>query len=98
MTWIPTISVRVPRNDSSAWQGTLSVGDWSVPCVIGSGGLVAASLKQEGDRKTPIGVFALRYGFYRDLPTLRGLRDLRFPFVPCSGEMIWEEDGPDYNR
>jgi L,D-peptidoglycan transpeptidase YkuD (ErfK/YbiS/YcfS/YnhG family) len=98
MTWIPTISVRVPRNHSSVWQGTLSVGDWSAPCMVGSGGLVAASLKREGDRKTPIGVFPLRYGFYRDLPALRALRDLRFPFVPCSGEMIWEEDGPDYNR
>src|SRR3954468_11117315 len=98
MTWIPTISVRVPRTDSSAWLGTLSISEWSAPCVVGSGGLVAAALKGQGDRKTPVGVFALRYGFYRDLPPLRALRDLRFPFVPCSEQMIWEEDGPDYNR
>jgi len=40
----------------------------------------------------------LRYGLFRDLPALRALRDVRFPFVPYSDEMIWEEDGPDYNR
>jgi L,D-peptidoglycan transpeptidase YkuD (ErfK/YbiS/YcfS/YnhG family) len=98
VTWIPTIAVRVPRAGGSVSSGVLSIRDWSVPCVAGSGGLVAASLKREGDRKTPVGVFPLRYGFYRDLPALRALRDLEFPFVPCSEEMIWEEDGPDYNR
>jgi L,D-peptidoglycan transpeptidase YkuD (ErfK/YbiS/YcfS/YnhG family) len=98
MTWIPTISVRVPRTGSAAWRGTLSIKDWSVPCVVGSGGLVATSEKREGDRKTPVGTFPLRYGLFRDLPALRALRDVGFPFVPCSDEMIWEEDGPDYNR
>jgi L,D-peptidoglycan transpeptidase YkuD (ErfK/YbiS/YcfS/YnhG family) len=98
MTWIPTISVRVPRTGSAAWRGTLSIKDWSVPCVVGSGGLVATSEKREGDRKTPVGTFPLRYGLFRNLPALRTLRDVRFPFVTCSDEMIWEEDGPDYNR
>ncbi|HEU0081774.1 MAG TPA: L,D-transpeptidase family protein [Bradyrhizobium sp.] len=98
MTWIPTISVRVPRTGSAGWRGTLSIKHWSVPCVVGSGGLVATSEKREGDRKTPVGTFPLRYGLFRDLPALRALRDVRFPFVPCSDEMIWEEDGPDYNR
>jgi len=98
MTWIPTISVRVPRIGDSGWIGTLSVKDWSVPCAVGSGGLAAAAMKREGDRKTPVGVYALRYGLFRDLPALRTLRDLWFPFVPYTAEMIWEEEGPDYNR
>jgi len=95
MTWIPTISVRVA---DGAVRGTLSINDWSASCVIGSGGLVAAEAKREGDRKTPVGVFPLRYGLFRDLPALRTLGDLQFPFVPYTEEMIWEEDGPDYNR
>ncbi len=72
--------------------------DWTVPCVVGSGGLVAASVKREGDRKTPIGVFPLRYGLFKPVPALRFLGSVSFPFVPCSDDMIWEEGGPDYNR
>ena len=55
-------------------------------------------MKREGDRKTPIGVFPLRYGLFKPLPALRFLESVSFPFVPCSDDMIWEEDGPDYNR
>jgi L,D-peptidoglycan transpeptidase YkuD (ErfK/YbiS/YcfS/YnhG family) len=98
MTTIPTIAVRIPRSGSNGWAGTLAIGEWSAPCVVGSGGLVAAAEKREGDRKTPIGVFPLRYGLFRPLPALGFLRELRFPFVPLSDGMIWEEDGPDYNR
>jgi L,D-peptidoglycan transpeptidase YkuD (ErfK/YbiS/YcfS/YnhG family)/predicted deacylase len=98
MTSIPTISVRISRTDQNAHKGTLAIGDWAVPCVIGTGGLVSASVKREGDRKTPIGVFPLRYGLFKPLPALRFLESVSFPFVPCSDDMIWEEDGPDYNR
>jgi L,D-peptidoglycan transpeptidase YkuD (ErfK/YbiS/YcfS/YnhG family)/predicted deacylase len=98
MTSIPTISVRVSRTDKSNHKGTLAIGDWTVPCVIGAGGLVSASVKREGDLKTPIGVFPLRYGLFKSLPALRFLESVSFPFVPCSDDMIWEEDGPDYNR
>jgi L,D-peptidoglycan transpeptidase YkuD (ErfK/YbiS/YcfS/YnhG family)/predicted deacylase len=94
MTSIPTISVRV----QSGHKGTLSIGGWSVPCVVGTGGLASASVKREGDRKTPIGTFPLRYGLFKPLPALRFLESVNFPFVPCSDDMIWEEDGPDYNR
>ena len=98
MTSIPTISVRIPRTHQSGHKGTLAIGDWAVPCVVGSGGLAPASVKREGDRKTPIGVFPLRYGLFRPLPALSFLQSVSFPFVPCSDDMIWEEDGPDYNR
>jgi L,D-peptidoglycan transpeptidase YkuD (ErfK/YbiS/YcfS/YnhG family)/predicted deacylase len=98
MTSIPTISVRVSRTDQNSHKGTLAIGDWAVPCVVGTGGLVSASVKREGDRKTPIGVFPLRYGLFKPIPALRFLAQVDFPFVPCSDDMIWEEDGPDYNR
>jgi L,D-peptidoglycan transpeptidase YkuD (ErfK/YbiS/YcfS/YnhG family) len=98
MTSIPTISVRVSRTDPGGHTGTLAIGDWVVSCVVGTGGLVPASVKREGDRKTPIGVFPLRYGLFKPTPALRFLETVSFPFVPRSDDMIWEEDGPDYNR
>jgi L,D-peptidoglycan transpeptidase YkuD (ErfK/YbiS/YcfS/YnhG family)/predicted deacylase len=78
----------------------LAIGDWRVPCVVGQGGLVAPDLKREGDKATPTGVFALRYGFvdragWPDFP-----RDLAFPFVDWQPTLHWEEapESPDYNR
>ena len=98
MSWIPTISVRVSRLDQGGCRGTLTIQDWSVPCVVGSRGLVPASMKREGDRKTPIGVFPLRYGLFKPVPSLRFLEKLSFPFIPYTDEMMWEEGGPNYNR
>ncbi len=98
MTCAPKILVRVPRGGGASHLGTLTVGDWSVPCTIGAGGLIQASLKREGDKRTPIGVFPLRYGFYDRLSLPDFPRDLTFPFVPLADDMIWEEEGPDYNR
>lgn len=40
--------------------GRLTLGDWSCPCTIGKGGLVAAADKCEGDGATPIGDWSLR--------------------------------------
>jgi predicted deacylase len=40
----------------------------------------------------------LRYGLFRPKPELGFLESLAFPFVPYSDKMIWEEDGPNYNR
>ncbi len=96
----PTIQVRVPSAGDERHLGVLSIDDWSVPCAVGAAGLVPATAKREGDRATPIGVFALRYGFFEpgawpDFP-----RDLEFPFVPYDPAMMWSEDpaDPDYNR
>ncbi|MBZ6079328.1 L,D-transpeptidase family protein [Microvirga puerhi] len=98
MTRVPTIRVRVPQQQDVPHLGTLEIDGWVTPCTIGAGGLIQASLKREGDKRTPIGVFPLRYGFY-DAGTRSDLcKDLFFPFVPMSNEMIWEEDGENYNR
>ncbi|MBJ6127747.1 L,D-transpeptidase family protein [Microvirga splendida] len=98
MTSVPKILVRVPRAGGPSHIGKLIVGDWSVPCTIGAGGLVQTSYKREGDKRTPIGVFPLRYGLFDPVAAPNFPRDLAFPFVPLSDAMIWEEEGPDYNR
>lgn len=98
MTSVPKILIRVPRADGPSHRGRLTIDDWSIPCTVGAGGLIQASLKREGDKCTPIGVFPLRYGFFDPVVLPDFPRDLAFPFVPLSDDMIWEEDGADYNR
>jgi L,D-peptidoglycan transpeptidase YkuD (ErfK/YbiS/YcfS/YnhG family)/predicted deacylase len=98
MTSVPTIRVRVPLQQEPLHLGTLAIGDWIIPCTIGTGGLIQASLKREGDKCTPIGVFPLRYGFYDATARPDFSSGIAFPFVPFSDDMIWEEDGESYNR
>ncbi len=95
----PAVTVRVTRG-ADAHKGTLRIGDWSVPCVIGAGGLVDAAQKREGDRCTPIGVFPLRYGLFDPTVQPSPVAGSAFPFVPMDEAMLWEEDplSPDYNR
>ena len=45
--------------------GRLSIGDWSCPCVIGKGGLIAAADKREGDGATPLGEWPVRGALLR---------------------------------
>jgi L,D-peptidoglycan transpeptidase YkuD (ErfK/YbiS/YcfS/YnhG family)/predicted deacylase len=98
MTRLPTILVRVAHSGEPSHIGTLAIEDWCIPCTIGAGGLVQASFKREGDKRTPAGVFPLRYGFFDSKALPAFPRDLAFPFVPLSSEMIWEEEGAHYNR
>lgn len=97
---LPTVKVRVPRNSTKLHHGTLSIGEWTVPCVVGRGGLIVASLKREGDGCTPIGVFPLRYGLFNSSRWTPPSSGLSFPLVPMTDEMVWEEDAesPTYNR
>lgn len=98
MTYVPKILVRVLRAEGPSHLGKLIIDDWSIPCTVGTEGLIQASFKREGDKRTPIGVFPLRYGFYDSGALPDFPRDLAFPFVPLSDDMIWEEEGADYNR
>jgi L,D-peptidoglycan transpeptidase YkuD (ErfK/YbiS/YcfS/YnhG family)/predicted deacylase len=98
MTRIPTLIVRILHGGQPPHHGHLSIGSWTVPCVIGSGGLIPASEKREGDKCTPIGNFPLRYGLIDRVSLPDFPRDLAFPFAAQTDAMIWEEDGPDYNR
>ncbi|SCY82461.1 L,D-transpeptidase family protein [Microvirga guangxiensis] len=98
MAHIPTISIRISRSSENRSLGILSIGDWEVPCTIGSAGLVNPRAKREGDKRTPIGIFPLRYGFFNAAALPDFPRDLTFPFVPMTADMIWEEEGRYYNR
>lgn len=98
MSHIPTIHVRLPRASGPSHLATLTIDDWTIPCTVGSGGLVQARLKREGDTCTPMGIFPLRYGFYDAVNWPDFPQRLGFPFVPLTDEMIWEDSGEAYNR
>lgn len=44
---------------------TVTLGDWTIPCVIGRGGACAADAKHEGDGCTPLGRWPLRAALLR---------------------------------
>ena len=97
----PVIRVRVGQNPDRPHTGTLSIGNWSVPCATGRGGLIAAHLKREGDGATPIGCYPMRYGFIDPTAFSESMfRGLAFPFLPKPATYAWPEDGlsPFYNR
>lgn len=96
-----TIIVRGSGDPAAPHRGTLTIGDWTVPCALGRSGIVAPALKREGDGATPAGRFALRYGFYEPgvfADDLMAAMD--FPFKPKPDNYEWIEDpaSPDYNR
>jgi L,D-peptidoglycan transpeptidase YkuD (ErfK/YbiS/YcfS/YnhG family) len=45
-------------------EGRLHIGHLVFPCIIGRSG--RGRIKREGDGKTPVGLFDLRQGFYRE--------------------------------
>ncbi|MCP2671721.1 L,D-transpeptidase family protein [Maricaulaceae bacterium EIL42A08] len=50
---------------ASASTGRLQGPNIDVPCVFGTGGLVDAQKKTEGDKASPIGLWPARRAFYR---------------------------------
>lgn len=96
-----TITVRAGDDPAAPHRGTLSIGDWSVPCAVGRAGVVDPALKREGDSATPAGRFALRYGFYEPGAFADAdMAALAFPFKPKPDSYDWIENpaSPDYNR
>jgi L,D-peptidoglycan transpeptidase YkuD (ErfK/YbiS/YcfS/YnhG family) len=102
--WIIRVRVGAART-----SGSLTVLDWTVPCVVGRNGLAEPADKVEGDGRTPIGVYALRYGFYRpDRFAGRWPEGLAFPFCPATAvhegrvmlDYAWGDtpSAPSYNR
>lgn len=69
-----------------------------VPCALGKGGVIAADDKREGDLCSPIGVWRLKYIFYR--PDRLKAPDTLIPVRPLSPDDGWCDDPthPDYNR
>jgi L,D-peptidoglycan transpeptidase YkuD (ErfK/YbiS/YcfS/YnhG family) len=82
------------RADSHApWRRVFPV--WSAE--TGSGHLVPASARREGDHATPIGVFGIELTMYGDKPNPGGLH-YRYHHLVCGD--WWDEDpySPSYSR
>jgi len=79
--------------------GLLHAGDVTVPCSIGKSGLIAATLKREGDGATPIGVWALR-GVLLRADRVAAPAGLQLPWRWIRAEDGWSDgaDDPAYNR
>jgi len=76
----------------------LHCGGLTLPCRIGKGGVIPALKGREGDQKTPLGEYVLRFGLYR------GDR-LPAPHSPLTFRVLRPDDGwcdapddPAYNR
>jgi len=81
---------------------TATIGALVLPCRIGKGGFIDGAEGREGDAKTPLGLYHLRWGFYR--------AD-KLPAPPCHSKnpLTWRatdkrdgwsdaETDPAYNR
>jgi len=85
------------RVDSAA--RTLSFDGRTIPCAIGKGGACAADAKREGDGRTPLGLWPVRFALLR--PGRVTLE--RPPLIPwrwTRGEDGWSDNpaDPAYNR
>lgn len=81
----------------------LEIGIYSYLCAIGKNGYIEYDLGREGDGKTPLGQYPIRYGYYRE----DRLSEWHPIFEACDIEFrpTKEEDGwcdaptdPHYNR
>lgn len=77
---------------------TLQIGGRRYPCRIGRGGFIAQDKGREGDEKTPLGNYVLRFGLYRSdrLPIPKS----PLTFWPLRPDDGWCDDPEDaaYNR
>jgi len=76
----------------------LTCGKLSLPCRIGKAGSIAQTAGREGDSKTPLGVYVLRFGFFRAdrLPEPRA--NLTFRALRKDDGWCDAPDDPAYNR
>ncbi|MBL4870980.1 MAG: L,D-transpeptidase family protein [Robiginitomaculum sp.] len=79
-------------------KSTLSIGSKVYACAIGKKGTIPFEQGREGDGKTPLGMYPLRYGLYRN-------DRISLPACPLEFHIIGENDGwcdaaidPAYNR
>ncbi len=81
-----------------AYKNKLKLGHKTYVCALGKNGVAAQEEGREGDGKTPLGRYALRYGLYRaervDLPPSA------LPFHPIRKNDGWCDapGDPAYNR
>ncbi len=79
-------------------DGIFSYPEHRVRCALGKGGLIAAADKREGDGASPVGIWPIRYVFYR--PDRVEAPETALPVVAMAPDDGWCDDAssPDYNR
>ncbi len=70
----------------------------TAPCAIGRSGMIAVTLKREGDGATPIGIWPLRRALFR--PDREPVPDAALPCAPIAAQDGWCDApaDPAYNR
>ena len=92
------MNIVVETTSMTATTATLKIGGHTFPCTLGRAGVIAAEEKIEGDGKTPLGTYPLRYLLYRADRVAKPQTGLRAEvLMPDTG---WCEDPShaDYNR
>lgn len=79
-------------------NGRLGLNLHSVQAALGKGGVTPAADKREGDGKSPVGEWPIRYVFYR--PDRIAPPQTALKVVALSPDDGWSDDpqSPDYNR
>lgn len=73
-------------------------GGKNYPCRIGRRGAIAFEKGREGDEKTPLGDYALRFGLYRAYRLPRPKSGLTFRLLRPDDGWCDASDDPAYNR
>lgn len=86
----------VKVRDRSSVRGRLICDALDLPCALGRSGLVQR--KREGDGGTPVGIFPLKFGFYRAEKAVKPMS--RIPFRAIRPHDGWCDQPGDrnYNR
>lgn len=78
------------------------IGNLRLPCRIGQGGYIEMEKGREGDAKTPLGLYHLRWGFYRadrlPAPPRHSSRPLTWRETDKQDGWCDDETDPAYNR
>lgn len=86
-----TATLHVLEKRSNIWKEAFP----PMPVLVGRKGFAPPGKKQEGDRMTPSGIFALKrsFGYAEEIHS-------RMPYRQAGEEDIWVDDpeSPDYNR
>jgi L,D-peptidoglycan transpeptidase YkuD (ErfK/YbiS/YcfS/YnhG family) len=78
--------------------GRVTFGDWSAPFSFGKDGIVPQNDGREGDGKTPLGLYNLRFGLYRADRLPRPRSDLLFHPLKADDGWCDAPNDPAYNR
>lgn len=78
--------------------GQARFGRWTASFGFGKAGTIAAEDGREGDQKTPIGDYHLRFGFYRADRLPRPQSHLTFHAIQSDDGWCDESNDPAYNR